>query len=79
MPGNKTEDKPKKQKERCSYCTAELLLPAGFVPKNVEKVTVRRHDEATGSFIMVKTIALLACQYCHEEMFDKAKPRKPRT
>ena len=65
-------------KEECSYCGAEVVVPHGFMPKDLNKVRASRFDEKTGSFLVVKTVALLACSHCHHDMFTIKKSRRRR-
>lgn len=64
--------------EECSYCSAEVVVPDGFMPDDLEKVQAEKYDEKTGSFLVVKTVALLACTICHHNMFTIKKPRRTR-
>ena len=72
------EKKPVEFKELCSYCGKEVVVPAGFMPNDVEEVKSEKYDEATGSFLVVKVIAFLACNLCHHDMFAAKRTRKAR-
>jgi len=70
--------KSKKQKEWCSFCGREQSLPGDFIPSNIEVVTTEGYDPETGCFVVVKKIALLACKFCHQEMFSAKRMVKPK-
>lgn len=73
----KQEKSPELRQEQCSYCGQDIMLPIGFLPDDVDIVKAEKYDEATSSFVVIKMIALLACNICHHQMFrDRSKSRR---
>lgn len=73
------EDKKESMRtEHCSYCGKEISLPNGFVPNDVDIVRAEKFDEQTGSFVVIKTVALLACNLCHHGFFKTRRSRKSK-